>query len=43
MFKYLQRMHFVKKDCYLCKKAFNEELAYKESEWVTKMRYMLDF
>ena len=30
LFKYLQRIPFVKEDCYL-HKAFNEELANKES------------
>ena len=30
LFKYLQRIPFVKEDCYL-RKAFNEELANKES------------
>ena len=41
LFKYLQRILFVKEDCYLCK-AFNEELANKESGWVTKTRQLLD-
>ena len=31
----------MKEDCYL-RKAFNEELANKESGWVTKMRHLLD-
>ena len=31
----------MEEDCYL-PKAFNEELANKESEWVTKMRHILD-
>ena len=35
LLKYLQRIPFVKEDCYL-HKAFNEELANKESGWVTK-------
>ena len=39
--KYLQRIPFVKGDCYL-RKAFNEELANKESAWVTKMRHLLE-
>ena len=38
LFKYLQRIPFAKEDCYL-RKAFNEELANKESGWVTKMRH----
>ena len=41
LFKYLQRIPFVKEDCRLCK-AFNEELANKESGWVIKMRHLLD-
>ena len=41
LFKYLQRIPFVKEDSYL-RKAFNEELANKESGWVTKMRHLLD-
>ena len=41
LFKYLQRIPSVKEDCYL-HKAFNEELANKESWWVTKMRHLLD-
>ena len=41
LFKYLQRILFVKEDCYL-RKAFNEELANKESGWVTKARHLLD-
>ena len=41
LFKYLQRIPFVKEDCYL-RKAFNEELANKESGWVRKMRQLLD-
>ena len=41
LFKYLQRIPFVKGDCYL-RKAFNEELANKESAWVTKMRHLLE-
>ena len=40
LFKYLPRITFVKEDCYL-RKAFNEELANKESDWVTKMRRLL--
>ena len=40
-FKYLQRIPFLKEDCFL-RKAFNEELANKESGWVTKMRHLLD-
>ena len=40
LFKYLQRILFVKEDCYL-RKAFNEELANKESGWVTKMRHLM--
>ena len=41
LFKYLQRIPFVKEDSYLLK-AFNEELANKESGWVRKMRQLLD-
>ena len=41
LFKYLQRIPFVKEDCYL-RKTFNEELANKQSGWVTKMRHLLD-
>ena len=41
LFKYLQIIPFVKEDCYL-PKAFNEELANKESGWVTKIRHLLD-
>ena len=41
LFKYLQRIRFVKEDCYL-RKAFKEELANKESGWVAKMRHLLD-
>ena len=41
LFKYVKRIPFVKEDCYL-RKAFNEELANKESGWVTKMRHLLD-
>ena len=41
LFKYLQRIPFVKEDGYL-RKAFNEELANKESGWVRKMRQLLD-
>ena len=41
LFKYLQRIPFVKEDCYL-RGAFNEELANKEPCWVTKMRHLLD-
>ena len=41
LLKYLQRIPWVKKDCYL-RKAFNEELANKESGCVTKMRHLLD-
>ena len=41
LLKYLQRIPFVKEDCYL-RKAFNEELANRESGWVTKMRHLLD-
>ena len=41
LFKYLQRIPFVKEDCCL-RKAFNEELSNKESGWVTKMRHLLD-
>ena len=41
LFKYLQRIPFVKEDGYL-RKAFNEELANKESGWVTKTRHLLD-
>ena len=41
LFKYLQRIPFVKEDSYL-RKAFNEELANKESGWVRKMRQLLD-
>ena len=37
LFKYLQRIPFLNEDCYL-RKAFNEELANKESGWMTKMR-----
>ena len=40
LFKYLQRTPFMKEDCYF-RKAFNEELANKESGWVTKMRHLL--
>ena len=40
LFKYLQRIPFAKEDCYL-RKAFNKELANKESGWVTKMRHLL--
>ena len=53
LFKYLQKLSFVKQDCYLRKafndeqgcylrKAFNEELANKGSGWVTKRRHLLD-
>ena len=38
LFKYLQRIPFLKEDCYL-RRAFNEELANKESGWMTKMRH----
>ena len=38
LFKYLT---FVEEDWYL-RKAFNEELANKESGWVTKMRHLLN-
>ena len=41
LFKYLQRIPFLKEDCYL-PEAFNEELASKESGWMTKMRHLLD-
>ena len=41
LFKYLQRIPFVKEDSYL-RKSFNEELANKESGWVRKMRQLLD-
>ena len=41
LFKYLQRIPLLKEDCYLGK-AFNEELANKESGWMTKMRHLLD-
>ena len=40
LFKYLQRIPFVKEDCCL-RKAFNEELANKESGWVIKVRHLL--
>ena len=41
MFKYLEGIASVKKDCYLSK-AFNEDLTNKESGWVTKVRHLLD-
>ena len=41
LLKYLQRIPFVKEDCNL-RKALNEELANKESGWVTKMRHLLE-
>ena len=41
LFKYLQRIPLLKEDCYL-RKYFNEELASKESAWVTKMRHLLN-
>ena len=36
LFKYLQRTPFEKEDCYL-RKALNEELANKETGWMTKI------
>ena len=41
LFKYLQRIPFVKKDCYLYR-AFNVEVVNKESGCMTKMRHLLD-
>ena len=41
MFKYLEGIPSVKKDCYLSK-AFNEDLTNKESGWVTKVRHLMD-
>ena len=41
LFKYLQRIPFMKEGCYL-RKTFNEELANKKSGWVIKMRHLLD-
>ena len=41
LFIHLQRIPFMKEDCYLCK-AFNEKLANDESGWVTKMRQIVD-
>ena len=40
LFKYLQRIPFVKEDCYL-RKGFHEELTNNESGCVTKMRHLL--
>ena len=39
LLQYLQRISFVKQDCYL-PKAFNEELTNKDLDWVTKMRQL---
>ena len=36
LLKYLQRIPFEKEDCYL-RKALNEELANKETGWMTKI------